>query len=177
VAKIEDSADKKSNELKELKDNLKLALSRINEEFEDHLDSINENTNEIQANYEYLCEIDNKIEKLSEKLEEIQLILSKMTGKKLEMQSSSSYVKPLTRAEQQIFLVLYTSEKPISYMEMSKKLNISLTLIREHITNLIEKGVQIDKSYVKGRPHVILDKKFKDLQAKKNLVRLDQQRL
>ena len=107
MAKIEDSADKKSNELKELKDNLKLALSRINEEFEDHLDSINENTNEIQANYEYLCEIDNKIEKLSEKLEEIQLILSKMTGKKLEMQSSSSYVKPLTRAEQQIFLVLY----------------------------------------------------------------------
>ena len=163
--------------MKELKNNLKLALSRINEEFEDHLDSINENTTEIQANYDYLCEIDNKIEKLGEKLEEIQLILSKMTGKRLEMQNSESYVKPLTKAEQQIFLVLYTEEKPISYMELSKKLNLSLTLIREYIYHLIEKGVLVQKTYVKGRPHVILDKKFKDLHAKKNLVKIDQQRL
>ena len=177
MAKIADIDEKKSKDLKELKDNLKLALSRINEEFEDHLDSINENTNEIQANYDYLCEIDNKIEKISEKLEEIQLVLSKMTGKKLEMQAPESFIKPLTKAEQQIFLVLYTSEKPISYMELSKNLNISLTLIREYVANFIGKGIQIQKTYIKGRPHVMLDKKFKDLHAKKNLVKIDQQRL
>ena len=124
-----------------------------------------------------MCEIDNKIEKISEKLEEMQLVLSKMTGKKLEMQPVHSYIKPLTRSEQQAFLVLYTEEKPISYMELSKKLNMPLTMIREYVTSLLEKGIQISKSYVRGRPHIMLDKKFKDLHAKKNIVNLEQQRL
>ena len=39
---------------------------RIKEEFDEHLGSINENTNEIQANYEYLCNTDSKIDKLNE---------------------------------------------------------------------------------------------------------------
>lgn len=124
-----------------------------------------------------MCELDNKIEKINEKLEEMQLLLSRLTGKKLEMQSSESYIEPLMRSEQQVFLVLYTEEKPISYMEMSKKLNIPLTMIREYVTSLIEKGVQIHKSYIKGRPHVMMDAKFKDLQAKKNIVKIDQQTL
>ena len=162
-------------ELNKIKKFLHNSVSSINHEFEEHLDSINENTNEIQANYEYLCEIDNKINKLNEKIEEIQLILSKLTGKKLELQPNHTQIEPLTKSEQKIFLVIYTEERPISYMEISKRMNTPLTLVREYVTNLIEKGVPVQKTYVKGRPYVLLEKSFKDLQAKQNVVQIDQQ--
>ena len=46
---------------------LKGVFSDVKEELEDHLTAINENTNEISANYEYLCEIDSKMDKLNER--------------------------------------------------------------------------------------------------------------
>lgn len=162
-------------ELNKIKNVLRDSISSINQEFEEHLDSINENTNEIQANYEYLCDIDNKINKLNEKIEEIQLILSKFTGKSLELQPNHTKIEPLTKAEQKIFLAIYTEERPISYMEISKRMCMPLTLVREYVTNLIEKGVPIHKTYVKGRPFILMEKTFKDLQAKKNIVQIDQQ--
>ena len=162
-------------DLKKIKEVLKQSVMSINQEFEDHLDSINENTNEIQANYEYLCDIDNKINKLNEKIEEIQLVLSKMTGESLELQPNHTKIEPLSKPEQKIFLVIYTEERPISYMEISKRMSMPLTLVREYVTNLIEKGVPIQKTYVKGRPLVLMGKSFKDLQAKQNIVQIDQQ--
>ena len=48
--------EKKNDDSKELltiNKTLKKAFNKIKEEFEEHLGSINENTNEIQANYEY----------------------------------------------------------------------------------------------------------------------------
>ena len=162
-------------ELSKIKKFLHESVSSINHEFEEHLDSINENTNEIQANYEYLCEIDNKINKLNEKIEEIQIILSKFTGKKLEFQPNHTQIEPLSKQEQKIFLFIYTEERPVSYMEISKRMSIPLTMAREYVTNLIEKGVPIQKAYVKGRPFVLMDKAFKDLQAKQNIVQIDQQ--
>ena len=41
---------------------LKGAFLKIKKEFEEHLQAINENTNEIQSNYECLCEIEAKID-------------------------------------------------------------------------------------------------------------------
>ena len=162
-------------ELKKIKEFLKQSVSSINNEFEEHLDSINENTNEIQANYEYLCEIDNKINKLNEKIEEVQIILSKLTGQKLELQPNHTNIEPLSKPEQKIFLAIYTEERPVSYMEISKRMNLPLTYVREYVTNLIEKGVPIQKTYVKGRPFILMEKTFKDLQAKQNIVQIDQQ--
>ena len=42
---------------------------KIKQEFLEHLDSINQNTNEIQANYEYLKEFETKLEKLRERID------------------------------------------------------------------------------------------------------------
>ncbi len=54
-------------------DQLQDAFSKIKEEFEDHLTAINQNTTEIQANYGYLSEIDEKIEKICQRLDQIGL--------------------------------------------------------------------------------------------------------
>lgn len=72
--KRDDSTNYKS-EIKEIKKELKKNLSSVRDEFEDHLEAINENTNEIQSNYEFLCELDSKIEKLNEIIDKMQFLI------------------------------------------------------------------------------------------------------
>ena len=79
VKKQKNDVSRRENTKKE--DKLKATFTKIKEEFEDHLDSINENTNEIHSNYEYLCELDSKIEKLNEKLEEIMMFMQHLSKK------------------------------------------------------------------------------------------------
>ena len=160
--------------LKELNSKLKTIFSSIYIEFEDHLDAVNENTNEIQTNFEYLCKLDNKIIKLNERIDEIHLILSKLTGKKTYKKSKLENIDPLTTKEKSVFMNLYTEQAPITYSELAKKLKMPIPLVREYITNLIEKGIPIQKIYKHTRPYIFLDPKFKNLQAKRNILKIEQ---
>lgn len=160
--------------LSELNDKLKSIFSSIYNEFEDHLDAINENTNEIQANFEYLCKLDNKITKLNERIDEIHLILSKLTGKKTHKKFRLENIDPLTTSEKNVFINLYTEQAPMSYSDLARKLKMPIFLAREYITNLLEKGIPIQKIYKDQRPYIFLDPKFKNLQAKQNILKIEQ---
>ena len=46
-----------------------------------------------------------------------------------------------------------------------------IPLLREYITNLLEKGIPIQKIYKNTRPYIFLDPKFKNLQAKQNILK------
>ena len=70
------------SQIQQLDKGIKTAFTQIYDEFEDHLHAINENTSEVQENYTYLCEMDNKIAKLNERIDEIHHMLAKLTGKK-----------------------------------------------------------------------------------------------
>ena len=74
VKKQKNDVSRRENTEKD--DKLKATFNKIKEEFEDHLDSINENTNEIHSNYEYMCELDSKIEKVNENLQNLRLSLT-----------------------------------------------------------------------------------------------------
>ena len=152
---------------------IKQAFKDIKEEFEDHLESINENTNEIQSNYEFLCEVDNKVEKLNERLDTIQMFLEKLTNQKLDSFKELTHVQPLSIQEQRLFLTLYTSEDAVSYPQMAERIHLTESLVRQYMTNLIEKGVPVTKQYINRKPFVSLNPDFKELQAKKNIVNLD----
>lgn len=152
---------------------VKQAISEINEQLDEHLDAINENTNEIQANYSQTCELETKLNKITEQLQQLQEIIGELTGKKLGSEQEI-IIEQLTKEEQRIFLVLYTEERPVSYLDLAYKLNMSLSLLRTYITSMIEKGIPLQKSFYNNRAHVLLDKAFKDLQAKKNIVKLSQ---
>lgn len=164
----------KTEILRLLNNNLKQAFEGINDEFEEHLEAINETSSEIQENYAYLCELDNKISKLNERIDEVHLILSKITGKKANTNTRFEDIDPLTTMEKNIFLNLYSEEKPITFAELASKVNMPIAVVREYITNLIEKGIPIHKDYLKTRPHISLDKKFKNLQAKTNILKIEQ---
>jgi DNA-binding transcriptional regulator GbsR (MarR family) len=160
-------------ELALIEEGLKNSFKKIREELEDHLTAINENTEDIGDMYDSMAALESKIDKLNEKLDEIHMVLGKL---QIPVDASLK-IKPLTINERQVFLAIYSSEKPISYAELSKQLNYSETLTSTYIDNLIEKKIPVIKSYVDGIAHLSLDKDFKELQAKSNLVGLDQKSL
>ncbi len=152
---------------------IKKEVDFLKEELSEHLDSINDNTNEIQANYEYLCRLDAKIDKLNEKLEEL-MIAFKQSG--IEPVSEAAEGCELSEEEKAVFLALYTSaeNRVLTYAEISQALKEEEHLVAGYITNLIEKGVPIIKRYVNSKVYLMLDKGFRELQAKKNVLRISQ---
>lgn len=136
----------------------------MREELDDHFAAINENTNEIQSNYAYVQKLENKIDQVLARLDRVEMLL--------EGQAQRPSIKPLTHAEKQIFLVLYTEEAPLTYSGIAGFTGCSEALVKHHIADLIEKGVPIVKSYFNGNPFLKLNPKFKEQQAKENIINL-----
>ena len=153
----------------------KKALNGVKKRFEEHLQAINENTNEIQSNFEYICEIENKINKLSERLDQIQLFLQSKNNFIVDKVESFE-IRPLTRNEQYVFLVLYALEDEkgyVTYFDIARKTGFTESLVSEYIISIIEKGVPIIKKYINNKAYLKLDKEFKRLQAKENILMID----
>lgn len=151
------------------------ALNAVKKELKEHLQAINENTNEIQSNYEYLSKIENKINKLTERIDQIQFFLQSKNNFVVD-RIENIEIKPLTRKEQYVFLVLYALEDEkgaVSYLDITKKTGLTEPLVRDYITSIIEKGVPIIKRYINNKVYLRLDKQFKRLQAKENILCID----
>jgi hypothetical protein len=159
--------------------NTKKAFSNVKKEFEEHLEAINENTNEIQSNYELLLQMEAKIDKLENSLAEINRFIVQFKSQNVyfldEKEDSNFTILPLNDEEKQVFKVLYECEaediKP-SYGSMADLLGISISLVREYISSLIEKGVPIIKNYLNQKVYLSLEPKFKEVQIKKNIINL-----
>ena len=65
------------SEVAKLRESVKDNLKGIKEEFEDHLQSINDNTSEIQATYEYAFRLEERLKKLQRRMDRIE---SRMSG-------------------------------------------------------------------------------------------------
>ncbi len=161
-------------QLHNIRQEFQLALSGIREEFDDHLDSINENTNEIQANFEYLTRLEMKMDKLTEKLDNLQMFLSRQ-GMPIDEDPEPTSIE-LSDKEKEVFLAIYTSseDKPVTYQQLAQSLNDSEFLVRGFITNMIEKGVPILKRYIHNTAYLFLDRRFKELQTRENVLNLKQ---
>ena len=149
---------------------LKQAFNKIKEELADHLETINENTNEMQANYEYIQRLELKIDKLNEKLEQLMMFME--CEKTMEKETKTDELKQLkfTIREQELFLLLYTSGDFQSYAELGRKLGLTSSLVSNYLTNLLEKGVPLVKRYANKQPTVRLESWFKELQAKESII-------
>lgn len=151
----------------------------VNTELNEHLDAINENTSEIQANYEYMAQLDSKIAKLNERLDNIQLFLrglAKADDLIKDPKSETSYqIQQLTSKEKRLFLVLYTNpNKAFSYKDLVEKLGLPENLVVEYISSMIEKGIPLIKTYLNGRSYYGVEKQFRDHQAKTNILQITQ---
>jgi hypothetical protein len=165
----DDSKESKDNCLKKLDAMLKGAFVKIKEEIEDHKESINQNTNEIQSNYEYLCRLEMKIDKLAERIDEISLFLNHPSSVRQQD------VLELTSNEQRVFVVLYANDSGmLTYQDIAARTGFTENLVICYIGNLVAKGVPVIKRYLGGQMQLAIDPTFKDLQAKGNIVRLNQ---
>jgi len=136
----------------------------IKEEFDDHLDAINRNTNEIQGNYEFLCELEKKLDKISERLD---FIDSKFLG------GEDVEKIHLTPKEQEVFLLLYSTDSGISIDEMARKLAYTPELIDNTVDNIVLKGIPVLKQIYNESIKLHLDTKFKDIQTRRNIVNIN----
>ena len=153
-------------------------ISQVKDELEDHLTAINENTNEIQSNYEFLCGIDQKLNKLIERLDKIELFLGKQ-GMEIEEKPQFKPIR-LTKREQEIFLILYTLEEvkgPVTYLDIARKVCLTEDIVASYISNIIQKGVPVTKKYIANEAHLSLNPRFKALQAKENILQIAQRTL
>lgn len=144
-------------------------LEGIRDELDDHREAINENTNELQSNHEYIRSVEEKLDKLHARIEELFLLLGTTAEKKVAIQ-------PLTKKEQEVFQALYVVGEGVpyvSYRQLARKLGISENLISGFITNLVEKGVPILKKYDAGQAFVQLEQKFRQKQAKEVVIGLN----
>lgn len=142
-------------------------IQKIKHALEEHLSAINENTEEIQSLFDYLNEIELKIDKVSQRLDHFQLSLGQPAEK--------IHIAPLTHFERKIFLVLYTEEMPLSQKEIVDRSGFSSDFVREGISSLIKKGIPLQRSYFNEQIFIRLDPRFKELQAKENLINLSLQ--
>jgi len=147
---------------------LKGAFKKVKDEFDEHLDTINQNTNEIQANYEYISELDSKIDKLAQRLDEIQMFMS---SQHVEDYKPSMPVRKLTYREQEVFMVLYTNASgKLTYIDIAKRLGFNEEMVKNYVSSLGAKGVPIIKKLLGDKIFISLEEGFKNYQTKENVL-------
>jgi len=142
---------------------MKKEFDAVRQALEEHLSSINENTSEIQGLFDYLQEMGTKIEKLNQRIEELQLHHNPEEKKT---------IAPLNKIEKKIFLALYTEEAPLCFKELAVRLQFPISIVQDGINSLVSKGIPLERSYFNDKPFLKLKPEFKERQAKENLINL-----
>ena len=154
----------KNKELVKLARGIRNAFKSVKSELDDHLESINQNTSEIQANQGLLTELDAKLDKISERLDELELVVNPDRAKKLDAR--------LTPREQEVFMALYTGKR-VSPKQAAKILGFTEDMVNMYILNITSKGVPVRREIVDDVLVFSLDPEFKDLQARRNVLEID----
>ncbi len=145
---------------------LKRAFGSVKEEIDDHLASINENTVEIQEQQNHIDELEAKFSKLQEKVDDIHMMLASLT-----VQNKGF---TLNDSEKNVFMVLYSVEQtPLSYADIAMRTGLTELAVKAHIYSMISKGIPIIERQLDGQSFFRLDKKFKELQAKENVLKIE----
>src|SRR3989338_3455813 len=122
-----------SNELRELRRNMRAGFQLVREELDNHLETINQGTEEIQSAFEFLMELDKKVEKLTERLDRLEPLL----------QSPIQEQVILPHREQEVFLVLYTSHERLALKSVARKLGLTIEMVDNYVCNMISRKIPI----------------------------------
>jgi vacuolar-type H+-ATPase subunit I/STV1 len=157
-----------NDKLKKIEQATKFAFSKVKDELDEHLEAINQNTSETLSQGEQLKELEAKVEKLNDKLEQVLELLGKQHHYAIE---------PLTLREQEVFVALYqaTDYKICTARTLALKTGLPTPMIDEVIDALVAKGIPIYRKEIDSEYELILDPQFKQAQAKHSLIKISQQ--
>ena len=141
---------------------MRSAFNKVRDELDNHLDTINRNSEEIHSLYDFLMGLEQKLDKLAERIDELQA------------NQEPRISAPLTLREQEVFLVLYAAEEPVTHTTITSRLGITEGRIGGVIGNLVAKGVPVLQQGFNGDTAYALELRFKELQARKNIVHIDE---
>lgn len=161
----------KFTEIKEIKHTFSESLTAIKEELDQHLDSINQNSVEIQSNYDYIEEINKKVEKLESRIDDLCLLFEKGVNRGTP-KPLSTHQFSLTNHEKEIFLALYTSQEPLSYEEIALRTSLPPYLVEELISSLKLKKIPLIERNFANKSFLMIDENFKEEQSKLNIVNM-----
>ncbi len=144
--------------------NIRGEFQRIKQALEEHLQGINENTSEIQSMFDYLQELDLKIEKINQRMDNVQLGLGMPLPKPI--------ISPLDHTEKKMFLTLYTEESALSFEEIANKSKLPLSVIPDCVSSLVSKGIPLTRNFCNNQLFIKIDPSFKEIQAKEGIINL-----
>ena len=148
----------------EFDEKYKKNLFVIKQNLSEHLSAINENTSEIQGVFDYVQEVDQKIEKVAARLDKIQI--------DQEGVKEQPIVTPLNETERKVFLALYTEEKSLNSFELSEKSKVPISIVRDILTVVVQKGIPVKRSFENNQTYYHIDPEFKEWQAKEGILNL-----
>jgi hypothetical protein len=149
---------------------LRDAFSKIREERDEHLESINELTNELQTAFEYISDLEHKYDKLKEITDDLQMFKNSML-----LNDKSHFANIiLSLDEQKLFLTLYVfgEKEPLSYNNLMKKLNLEQDSIKLILSSLLDKKIPITREKIGLEWYFNIDSRFRELQTKENLIKI-----
>lgn len=151
--------------LKNLEKDFSATKEDFDEQLNDHLLSINDNTTDCVNNLEYIYEVEQKVNKLNSRIDEIYLMLKEMVNPQEII---------LNIPEQKVFLTLYIHGENglINTAQIARKCNVDESAIRKHIFDMMAKGVKITCEKVECVDYFKIDPRFKDLHATKGIVKI-----
>jgi len=138
---------------------LKKAFGSVKGELNEHRDSINENTTEMQ-------ELRLMLEKVKEELFELKLAIG------CEEDFNPEYTKMnFGEMEKRVFMVLYMSETGMTLDDISMKTDLNNRMLLGYINTLINKGVKIiEQRSLDDKVYFYIDRRFKEFQARRNVM-------
>ena len=145
-------------------------LRSMREEIDEHRSVLNDNTNDIQTNFEFLCELERKIDQLHDRIDELSLLVRGTSVKK------TFKVQPLSIKEKEIFtsvLSLLESFPQVSYPQIAQHIRVPVSVVGSYVSRIQEKGVPFIKKIQSGQVFLALDSEFRQMQITQNVVRLD----
>jgi len=147
---------------------LKAAFKKIREERDEHLESINQITNELQTAFDYISELESKYEKLKEITDELQIFKNSLL---LNDKSHFSNIV-LSLEEQKLFLTMYIfgEKEPLSWKFLSSKINMIDNALRNVLSSLLDKKIPITKEKIGTEWYFNIDPRFRELQSKENII-------
>ena len=155
------------NSVRSVQGQMKTALEFLRDELDEHLQAINENTQEIQQQERNVCEIDVRLTKLEEKMDNISLLLRQVLGSGLSI--------TLSRDEQRVFLTLYTHDSFQSCEELGERSVMSIDVVDDCLKAMMDKGIPVEREILNGLVYFRLNSEFKLKQAKEQIITIDQE--
>jgi DNA-binding CsgD family transcriptional regulator len=151
--------------LDKMDEGIRRAFTKVKEELDQHLDTINQGTQEIDYLHDLLTELEKKIDKLTERIDGISLQLNP---------HFSNMSITLTHREQEVFVVIYASDDKLTASDVARKLGLTEDMVNNAIYNITAKGVPLLKQLIDDKIYLYLDAQFKSLQTKNRMIKIEE---